>query len=127
MKLSILYVLPILLLGCNGAKKEAQKDSLEIQAQQKQIDSLKASVNSITSKEKKDSVRKSKLAFWRKQKTLMTVNIYADEATIGKAKQRHRGRSPIQRKRAIEQANTQLVLDRKRLKQVSDSLRKYQD
>jgi len=127
MKITILCIFSLLLFACNGAKQEAQKDSLQIQAQQKQIDSLKATVHSIASKAERDSIRRSKIAFWKKQTTLMTVNLYADKATLGKAQQTRRGRSSAQRKKAIAEANAQLAQDRKRSRQINDSLRKYEE
>jgi outer membrane biogenesis lipoprotein LolB len=127
MKTFILCALSLLLFACNGAKKEAQKDSLEIQAQQQQIDSLKNTVSSITGKVKRDSLRRSKIAFWKKQVTLMTVSLSADKATLNKASQKHRNRPEQRRKRDIKEANIQIAQDKKRCRQINDSLRKYQE
>lgn len=127
MKTLVLCAVLFLFFACNDAKKEAQKDSLQLQEQQKQIDSLKASVNSIARKAMLDSIRKSKFAFWRKQSTLMTVNLYADKAMLNHAKQHRRRVSPARRKRDIKVATIQLEQDRKRAWQIHDSLKKYEE
>jgi hypothetical protein len=127
MKIFMLCTLSLLLFACNGDKKNRQ----ELEAQQRQIDSLKATVKNISltvqTKSVRDSIRRSKIAYWKKQTTLMTVNLYADKAILGKAKRIHLGRTPAQRKKAIEESNKQLIVDLHRTRQVMDSLRKYQE
>jgi hypothetical protein len=126
MKLFIVCIFSLFLFACNGGK-----DRQELEAQQRQIDSLKATVKNISltvqTKSVRDSIRRVKIAYWKKQTTLMTVSLYADKAILGKAKQIHLGRTPAQRKRAIEEANKQLTMDLNRSRQIRDSLRKYQD
>ncbi len=86
MKLFIVCIFSLFLFACNGGK-----DRQELEAQQRQIDSLKATVKNISltvqTKSVRDSIRRVKIAYWKKQTTLMTVSLYADKAILGKAKQ----------------------------------------
>ena len=130
MKIFICCALSLFFFACNSGKEEAAiqqlRDSLRIQ--QKQIDSLKyATMDEHKKKAIHDSLRKIKLTYWKKQATLMSTSLWADKATLNKAKQTHKNRSPEQRKSAIKEAMVQLAQDKYRSRLIQDSLRKYQN
>lgn len=102
MRILLLLIIPVLFFACNNAKEEAAirqlQDSLRIQ--QKQIDSLKyATMDEHKKKAIHDSLRKIKLTYWKKQATLMSTSLSADKATLNRAKQTHKNRSPERRKK----------------------------
>ena|SRR5579863_321020 len=130
MRISILTSFLLLFLACNSGKEikalKQQNDSLRVQ-----VDSLKSFYISVKYakqiKAKHDSIRKIKLAFWKKQTTLMTVNLSADKANLNHAHLHSRQRTPAQQKRAIKLAARQLEMDRIRAAQIRDSLNKYRN
>ena len=130
MRIFIIPTFLLLFLACNSGKEikalKQQNDSLRVQ-----VDSLKTFYISIKFakqiKAKHDSIRKIRLAFWKKQSTLMTVNLSADKASLNHAHLHSRLRTPGQQKRAIKLAARQLEMDRIRAAQINDSLRKYRN
>jgi len=121
MKIVILYALALLFFACNSGKEDAAK-------QQQHNDSLRVdSTKPINSKVLQDSIKKTKLAYWKKQATLITVSLDADRADLNNAQQHHFGRMPGKKKREIEEATTLLAKDKKRFWQIRDSLKKYQN
>jgi len=100
-----------LFFACNSGKKDAEVQQLRdsLRMQQKQIDSLQSiTLDTHRKKAIRDSLRKIKLTYWKKQSTLMSTSLSADKATLNHAKQ-------------------QLEQDKKRSRQINDSLRKYRE
>jgi len=130
MKRLLIYALPFLLFACdNGkeeiAKKQRQDDSLFCIAQKK-IDSLKSAENNKTAQKNPNSAKKSKLAFWKKQATLMAVSLDADKAMLNNAQQVHHGKVSDRSKKEIKEANTLYAQDKLRSREIKDSIKKYQ-
>ena len=129
MRIPILYALPLLFFACNSGKEEAAKqhynDSIHA------LDSAKANTNCATpavpkKDPKADSIKSARLGFWKKQATLISVSLEADQDELGHAQQLHFGRMPAKRKRQIQEATKVLLKDKARSLQIKDSLRKYQ-
>jgi hypothetical protein len=130
MKTLLLCAVSLLFFACNSGKKDAVIQQLRdsIRLQQKQIDSLKSFMPDTPRKKAiRDSLRKIKLTYWKKQSTLMSTSLSADKAMLNKARQNRRGKSPERKKKEIKEATTQLAQDKKRAGQIHDSLRKYQN
>jgi len=130
MKQLMLCAMLFLFFACNSGKKDAEVQQLRdsLRMQQKQIDSLQSiTLDTHRKKAIRDSLRKIKLTYWKKQSTLMSTNLSADKATLNHAKQQHKRISPQRRKKDIKVATLQLEQDKKRSRQINDSLRKYRE
>ncbi|HXP52408.1 MAG TPA: hypothetical protein VN922_20815 [Bacteroidia bacterium] len=141
MRKLLLLTMPLLLFSCNNGKDEAaklqhQNDSLkaamQMQAQQKQLDSLKSTVNKMqqntdeSAKEKQEAFRKQMFTYWQRQAIMNKTQRDYDSATLHNVSEYHLGRMPSTRKQEIANATVKLENDRLKTQQINDSLSKYQ-
>jgi hypothetical protein len=124
MKIWIVPILALLFFACNNGKEvlvlKQQNDSLRLER-----DSLKsfyiATKYAKQAKVKRDSLRKIKWTFWKKESARMNMSIRVDQGALNHAKQKRKS------KREIEEAKRVLAKDEKREAVVRDSVRKYQN
>ena len=132
-----ILLLSLLLISCNNKQEDAAKlqhhnDSLktaiQIQTQQKQIDSLKIIQNRQAAKDKsiRDSIRQDRLNTLQIQLQLAKANVDADKATLTNVSQYHFGRLPSTREAEITDASNKLEQDKVLVQQEEDSIKKYQ-
>jgi hypothetical protein len=145
-----LLSLSLLIASCNNSNKEdaallqRKNDSLEsvlkLQAQQRQIDSLKAEITNVAqttnniieannerAEANREKRRKQILAIWKYTLQRWNTQLDVDNANLNWASQYHIGRSESTKQREITQASVNVERDKNNILQCQDSVSKYQN